>query len=87
MVSVGSSVRSYVCTDLLLRSIGECSPSQGHSMEPPPDLPLVIREYVTVPGCCCCMPLLHNQFDGLVHAVMYAKITVLAAKGTPPYTH
>ena len=26
----------------------------------------LIREYVTVSGCCCCMPLLYNHFDGLV---------------------
>ena len=45
---------------------------------------------VTVPGCCCCMPLLHNH---LMDSSSYAcKNTLLAAKGgckctplTPPY--
>ena len=49
----------------------------------------LIRECVTVPGCCCCMPLLHNH---LMDSCSYVhKNTSLAAKGgcictplTPP---
>ena len=49
----------------------------------------LIRECVTVPGCCCCMPLLHNH---LMDSRSYVhKNTLLAAKGgctctplTPP---
>ena len=49
----------------------------------------LIRECVTVPGCCCCMPLLHNH---LMDSCGYVrKNTLLAAKGgcictplTPP---
>ena len=39
----------------------------------------LIRECVTVPGCCCCMPLLHNH---LMDSCSYVrKNTLLAAKG------
>ena len=39
----------------------------------------LIRECVTVPGCCCCMPLLHNH---LMDSCSYVrKNTVLATKG------
>ena len=49
----------------------------------------LIRECVTMPGCCCCMPLLHNH---LMDSCSYVhKNTLLAAKGgcictplTPP---
>ena len=49
----------------------------------------LIRECVTMPGCCCCMPLLHNH---LIDSCSYVrKNTLLAAKGgcictplTPP---
>ena len=49
----------------------------------------LIRECVTVPGCCCMMPLLHNH---LMDSCSYVrKNTLLAAKGgcictplTPP---
>ena len=49
----------------------------------------LIRECVTMPGCCCCMPLLHNH---LINSCSYVrKNTLLAAKGgcictplTPP---
>ena len=49
----------------------------------------LIRECVTMPGCCCCMPLLHNH---LMNSCSYVrKNTLLAAKGgcictplTPP---
>ena len=36
----------------------------------------LIRECVTVPGCCCCMPLLHNH---LMDSCSYVKNTLLAA--------
>ena len=47
----------------------------------------LIRECVTVPGYCCCMPLLHNH---LMDSCSYVrKNTLLAAKGGvhlhPPY--
>ena len=50
----------------------------------------LMRECVTVPGCCCCMPLLYNHLmDSCSYAVR--KNTLLAAKGgcictplTPP---
>ena len=43
----------------------------------------LIRECVTVPGCCCCMPLLHNHL--MVSCSYVRKNTLLAAKGlTPP---
>ena len=39
----------------------------------------LIRECVTVPGCCYCMPLLHNH---LMDSCSYVqKLTLLAAKG------
>ena len=47
----------------------------------------LMREYVTVPSCCCCMPLLHNH---LMDSCSYVhKNTLLAAKRkctplTPP---
>ena len=42
------------------------------------------RECVTVPGCCCCMPLLHNH---LMESCSYVrKNTLLAAKGGCIYT-
>ena len=49
----------------------------------------LIRECVTMPGCCCCMPLLYNH---LMDSCSYVrKNTLLAAKGgcictplTPP---
>ena len=49
----------------------------------------LIRECVTMPGCCCCMPLLHNH---LIDSCSYVrKNRLLAAKGgcictplTPP---
>ena len=49
----------------------------------------LMRECVTVPGCCCCMPLLYNH---LMDSCSYVrKNTLLAAKGgcictplTPP---
>ena len=49
----------------------------------------LIRECVTMPGCCCCMPLLHNH---LMDSCSYVrKNTLLTAKGgcictllTPP---
>ena len=38
----------------------------------------LMRECVTVPGCCCCMPLLYNH---LMDLCSYARInTLLAAK-------
>ena len=38
----------------------------------------LIRECVTMPGCCCCMPLLHNH---LIDSCSYVrKNTLLAAK-------
>ena len=37
----------------------------------------LIRECVTVPGCCCCMPLLHNH---LIDVCSYVyKNTLLAS--------
>ena len=49
----------------------------------------LILECVTVPGCCCCMPLLHNHL--MVSCSYVRKNTLLAAKGgcictplTPP---
>jgi len=46
----------------------------------------LIRECVTVPGCCCYIPLLHNN---LVDSCSYvSKNTLLATKGgafAPPY--
>ena len=46
----------------------------------------LIHECVAVPGCCCCMPLLHNH---LMDSISYLrKNTLLAAKGVhlhPPY--
>ena len=49
----------------------------------------LIRECVTMPGCCCCMPLLHNHLMDSCSCVR--KNTLLAAKGgcictplTPP---
>ena len=45
----------------------------------------LIRECVTVPGCCCCMPLLHNH---LMDSCSYVhKNTLLAAKGGCTCTH
>ena len=48
-----------------------------------------VRECLTVPGCCCCMPLLHNHLKDSCSYVR--KNTLLAAKGgstctplTPP---
>ena len=39
----------------------------------------LIRECVTMPGCCCCMPLLHNH---LIDSCSYVrKNRLLAAKG------
>ena len=39
----------------------------------------LMLECVTVPGCCCCMPLLHNH---LMDSCSYVrKNTLLAAKG------
>ena len=41
----------------------------------------LIRECVTVPGCCCCMPLLYNH---LMDSCSYARkntLLLLAAKG------
>ena len=38
----------------------------------------LIRECVTVPGCCCCMPLLHNHL-----MVMYAKYITSRAFAPP----
>jgi len=36
----------------------------------------LIRECVTVPGCCCCMPLQHiKSFDGLVQLCTKKYIT------------
>ena len=47
----------------------------------------LIRECVTVPGCCCCMPLLHNYLMDLCSYVH--KNILLGTKGvcicTPPY--
>ena len=46
----------------------------------------LIRECVTMPGCCC-MPLLHNHF--MVSRSYVRKNTLLAAKGgafAPPLT-
>ena len=39
----------------------------------------LIRERVTVPGCCCCMPLLHSHLTDSCSYVR--KNTLLAAKG------
>ena len=39
----------------------------------------LIHECVTVPGCCCCMPLLHNHLMDLCSYVR--KSTLLATKG------
>ena len=41
----------------------------------------LIRECVTLPGCCCCMPLLHNNF---ISCSYVRKNTLLAATLTPP---
>ena len=39
----------------------------------------LIRECVTVPGCCCCIPLLHNH---LMDSCSYVrKNTLLATNG------
>ena len=38
-----------------------------------------VRECLTVPGCCCCMPLLHNHLKDSCSYVH--KNTLLAAKG------
>ena len=35
----------------------------------------LIRECVTMPGCCCCMPLLHNHLNGLVQLCTQKYIT------------
>ena len=44
----------------------------------------LIHECVTGPGCCCCMPLLHNH---LIDSCSYVRKNILlAAKGRPPYT-
>ena len=45
----------------------------------------LIRECVTMPGCCCCMPLLHNH---LMDSCSYAKIITRRQRGVhlhPPY--
>ena len=49
----------------------------------------LIRECVSMPGCCCCMPLLHNHLMDL--CIYVRKNTLLAARGgsictplTPP---
>ena len=39
----------------------------------------LIHECVTVPGCCCCLPLLHNHLMDSCNYV--CKSTLLAAKG------
>ena len=39
----------------------------------------LIRECVTMPGCCCCMPLLYNHLMDLCRYVR--KNTLLVAKG------
>ena len=42
----------------------------------------LIRECVTMPGCCCCMPLLHNHLmDSCTVIIMYAKIHYSPPKG------
>ena len=43
----------------------------------------LMRECVTVPGCCCCMPLLYNHLMDLCKYVR--KNTLLAPKWHPPY--
>ena len=40
----------------------------------------LIRECVTVPGCCCCMPLLHNH---LMDSCNYVHKNTLLAAWTP----
>ena len=42
-------------------------------------LEIRIRECVTMPGCCCCMPLLYNYLMDSCSYVL--KNTLLAAKG------
>ena len=51
----------------------------------------LIRECVTMPGCCCCMPLLHNHLMDSCSYNYVRQNTLLAAKGgcictplTPP---
>ena len=41
----------------------------------------LIRECVTLPGCCCCMPLLHNH---LMDSCSYVHKNTLLAAITPP---
>ena len=42
----------------------------------------LIRECVTMPGCCCCMPLLHNHLmDSCTVIIIYAKIHYSPPKG------
>ena len=49
----------------------------------------LIRECVTMPGCCCCMPLLHNHLMDSCSYNYVRQNTLLTAKGgcicTPPY--
>ena len=41
----------------------------------------LIRECVTMPGCCCCMPLLH---DHLIDSCSYVRKNTLLAAFAPP---
>ena len=48
----------------------------------------LIRECVTVPGCCCCMPLLHNHLMDLCSYIR-KNILLTAKRGVhlhPPYS-
>ena len=45
----------------------------------------LIRECVTVPGCCCCMPLLHNHLmDSCSYVRKIAKGGCICTPLTPP---
>ena len=57
------------------------SPNRGDSstLGQVKHLEIMIRDCLTVPGCCCCMPLLHNHLMDLCSYV--CKNTLLAAKG------
>ena len=59
----------------------EKSPNRGDSstLGQVKHLEIMIRDCLTVPGCCCCMPLLHNHLMDLCSYV--CKNTLLAAKG------
>ena len=68
--SVGCSVRSYVCADLL--STREGSPSKGglqEPMEPPLDPPLVIKHFT-----CHYVSVLHNIVEVSLSSKNYLRV-------------